>query len=114
MIWETIDIIQSIKIPFNWNVNDFEEFIKIEWESKNVINEEENTFVDYYKILEINEDASMEEIKKAYRKLIAKYHPDIYKESDAHQKSIEINKAYQILSDEESKAEYDDLYFKSL
>lgn len=60
-----------------------------------------------YDTLEINENASNEEIKKAYRKLARKYHPDINKEPGAEEKFKEINAAYEVLSDENKKAQYD-------
>ena len=60
-----------------------------------------------YKTLEINEGASETEIKKAYRKLARKYHPDINKDPDAEDKFKEINSAYEILSDKEKKQQYD-------
>jgi curved DNA-binding protein len=60
-----------------------------------------------YKTLEINEGASESEIKKAYRKLARKYHPDVNKEKDAEDKFKEINAAYEILSDKQKKAQYD-------
>lgn len=60
-----------------------------------------------YDTLEINENASTEEIKKAYRKLARKYHPDINKEPGAEEKFKEINAAYEVLSDENKKAQYD-------
>jgi len=60
-----------------------------------------------YKTLEINEGASEAEIKKAYRKLARKYHPDVNKDKDAEDKFKEINSAYEILSDKEKKSQYD-------
>ena len=60
-----------------------------------------------YETLEISESASEAEIKKAYRKLARKYHPDVNKEKDAEEKFKEINAAYEILSDKEKKAQYD-------
>jgi len=60
-----------------------------------------------YKTLEINENASDAEIKKAYRKLARKYHPDVNKDSSAEEKFKEINSAYEILSDKEKKQQYD-------
>ncbi|MBN2825861.1 MAG: J domain-containing protein, partial [Campylobacterales bacterium] len=60
-----------------------------------------------YATLEINENASADEIKKAYRKLARKYHPDINKEPEAADKFKEINAAYEVLSDKEKKAQYD-------
>lgn len=60
-----------------------------------------------YKTLEISENASEAEIKKAYRKLARQYHPDINKDKSAEEKFKEINSAYEILSDKEKKAQYD-------
>jgi curved DNA-binding protein len=60
-----------------------------------------------YETLEVNENASMDEIKKAYRKLARKYHPDVNKDKDAEEKFKEINAAYEVLSDKEKKQQYD-------
>jgi len=60
-----------------------------------------------YETLEVSPNASESEIKKAYRKLARKYHPDICKESDCEEKFKEINAAYEILSDKEKKEQYD-------
>ena len=62
---------------------------------------------DYYEILGVPRNASQEEIKKAFRKLARKYHPDINKDPDAQEKFKEINEAYQILSDPEKRKLYD-------
>lgn len=63
----------------------------------------------HYEILGISKNASQEEIKSAYKKLIKKYHPDLYQgdKSFAEKKAKEINAAYDVLSDENKKAEYD-------
>lgn len=60
-----------------------------------------------YETLEVNENASADEIKKAYRKLARKYHPDVNKDPKAEEKFKEINAAYEVLSDPEKKQQYD-------
>lgn len=60
-----------------------------------------------YETLEVSESATPDEIKKAYRKLARKYHPDVNKEKDAEDKFKEINAAYEVLSDPEKKQQYD-------
>ncbi|MGB5505345.1 MAG: DnaJ C-terminal domain-containing protein [Sulfurovum sp.] len=60
-----------------------------------------------YETLGVSENASADEIKKSYRKLARKYHPDINKEDSAVEKFKEINAAYEVLSDPEKKAQYD-------
>ena len=60
-----------------------------------------------YETLEINENASADEIKKAYRKLARKYHPDVNKDPQAEDKFKEINAAYEVLSNPEKKQQYD-------
>lgn len=62
---------------------------------------------DYYKTLGVEKNASEEEIKKAYRKLVRKYHPDTNKEEDAEAKMSEVNEAYSVLSNKEKRAKYD-------
>jgi curved DNA-binding protein len=64
-------------------------------------------YQDYYKILGVPRDASMEDIKKSFRKLARKYHPDVSKEKDAEERMKEVNEAYAVLSDAEKRAAYD-------
>ncbi len=60
-----------------------------------------------YETLEVSENASADEIKKSYRKLARKYHPDVNKDKDAEEKFKEINAAYEVLSDPTKKQQYD-------
>ena len=62
---------------------------------------------DYYEILSVSKNARPEELKRSYRILARKHHPDIDKSSGAEQKFKEINEAYQVLSDPQKKAAYD-------
>ena len=64
--------------------------------------------IDYYKTLEVSKTATQDEIKKAYRKLARKYHPDMNpNDKNAEQKFKEINEANEVLSDPENRAKYD-------
>jgi molecular chaperone DnaJ len=62
---------------------------------------------DYYEVLGVPKDASKPDIKKAYRKLALKYHPDRNKSPDAEEKFKEISEAYAVLSDDEKRSQYD-------
>lgn len=65
---------------------------------------------DYYKILNINKNATSDEIKKAYRQAALFWHPDKNKSTNAHDKFVEISEAYSILITPEKRAVYDKLY----
>lgn len=62
---------------------------------------------DYYEVLGLQKGATDAEIKKAYRQMAKKYHPDVNKAADAEEKFKEINEAYEVLSDPQKKANYD-------
>jgi curved DNA-binding protein len=64
-------------------------------------------YKDYYKILHIGKEVSQDEIKRAYRKLARKFHPDVNKSPDAEARFKEINEAYEVLKDEEKRKAYD-------
>jgi curved DNA-binding protein len=66
-------------------------------------------YKDYYAILGVDRNASAEDIKKAYRKLARKYHPDVSKEPNAEEKFKEMAEAYETLKDPEKRAAYDQL-----
>lgn len=66
-------------------------------------------YKDYYKELGVEKTASEADIKKAYRKLVRKYHPDVSKEPDADKRTKELNEAYGVLGDAEKRAAYDEL-----
>lgn len=66
---------------------------------------------DYYEVLGVTKDATDADIKRAYRKLAAQYHPDVNHEPDAEQRFKEINEANEILSDPEKRARYDQFGF---
>ena len=66
-------------------------------------------YKDYYKILGVARGAGDDEIKKAYRKLARKYHPDVSKEANAKEKFQDVSEAYETLKDKEKRAAYDSL-----
>ena len=67
------------------------------------------TYKDYYRILGIERPASADEIKKAYRKLARKYHPDVSKDPKGEEKFKDVSEAYETLRDAEKRAAYDQL-----
>ena len=62
---------------------------------------------DYYQILGVSRDVDKDELKRAYRRLARKYHPDVNKEAGAEEKFKEINRAYEVLSEPETRSRYD-------
>lgn len=66
-------------------------------------------YIDYYKVLGVDRDTSQDDIKKAYRRLARKYHPDVSKAADAEAKFKEVGESYEVLKDKEKRAAYDQL-----
>jgi len=66
-------------------------------------------YKDYYAVMGVERDAPQDEIKRAYRKLARKYHPDVSKEADAEARFKELGEAYEVLRDPEKRAAYDKL-----
>lgn len=66
-------------------------------------------YTDYYETLELKKEASQDDIKRAYRKLARKYHPDVSKEADAETKFKAVGEAYEVLKDPEKREAYDQL-----
>ena len=66
-------------------------------------------FKDYYQVLGVDKSADADAVKKAFRKLARKFHPDVSKEADASARMSEVNEAYAVLSDPEKRAAYDHL-----
>jgi len=66
-------------------------------------------FRDYYEIMGVGRDAKQDDIKRAYRKLARKYHPDVSEDSDAEERFKELGEAYEVLKDPEKRAAYDQL-----
>ena len=65
-------------------------------------------YIDYYKVLGLDKNASAEEIRKAYRKLARKLHPDLNpNDKEAHKKFQQVNEANEVLSDPEKRKKYD-------
>lgn len=67
-------------------------------------------FTDYFKVLSVDKNATTDQIKKAYRKLAFKHHPDVCKDANANEKFIKIQEAYEILVDIELRVKYIYLY----
>ena len=66
-------------------------------------------YKDYYKTLDVEKTASKDEIKKAYRRLARKYHPDVSKAADAEARFKDVSEAYDVLKDKKKRAQYDQL-----
>jgi curved DNA-binding protein len=70
-------------------------------------------FKDYYKILGVERDAAQDDVKRAYRRLARKYHPDVSKEPDAEARFKEVGEAYEVLKDPQKRSAYDQIGTRS-
>lgn len=70
-------------------------------------NRQNSTLPDFYKILGVSHDASQDEIKNTFRRLVKEWHPDKHKGQSTEKRMSEINKAYEVLSDENTRKNYD-------
>ena len=66
-------------------------------------------YKDYYAVLGLEQEATQDEVKRAYRKLARKYHPDVSEEADAEEHFKEVAEAYEVLKDPEKRSAYDQL-----
>jgi len=66
-------------------------------------------FRDYYEVMGVPRDATQDDIKRAYRKLARKYHPDVSDDPEAEARFKEVGEAYEVLKDPEKRAAYDQL-----
>jgi len=66
-------------------------------------------YKDYYKIMDVAKDATQDKIKRSYRKLARKFHPDVSKEKDAEVRFKEVGEAYEVLKDPKKRKAYDQL-----
>src|SRR6201982_937372 len=67
------------------------------------------SYTDYYEVLGVPRDADADKIRRAYRKLARKYHPDLNSDGDAEERFKELGEAYEVLSDAEKRERYDRL-----
>jgi len=97
------------KYRSEWSSDDY----SFDFSSKNPKNDEfrknrqNSTLPDYYKILGVSHDASQDEIKNKFRRLVKEWHPDKHKGQSTEKRMSEINKAYEVLSDEKTRKNYD-------
>ena len=66
-------------------------------------------YKDYYKVLGVERDIDQADLKKTYRKLARKYHPDVSKVANAEERFKDVNEAYEVLGDAKKRASYDEL-----
>jgi DnaJ-related protein SCJ1 len=97
-MWESKSILLCILVLFTLNIN----FTNTQEEEKDIL-----AIEDYYEILSVEKDADSKAIKKAFRKMSRKYHPDVSKDPKANEKFSKISEAYEVLYDEKKRKIYD-------
>ncbi len=95
------------KYSSDWSSDDFSFSTKNSKDDEFRKNRQNSTLPDFYKILGVSHNASQDEIKNTFRRLVKEWHPDKHKGQLTEKRMSEINKAYEVLSDENTRKNYD-------
>ncbi len=95
------------KYSSDWSSDDFSFSTKNSKDDEFRKNRQNSTLPDFYKILGVSHDASQDEIKNRFRRLVKEWHPDKHKGQSTEKRMSEINKSYEVLSDENMRKNYD-------
>jgi len=95
------------KYSSDWSSDDFSFSTKNSKDDEFRKNRQNSTLPDFYKILGVSHNASQDEIKNTFRRLVKEWHPDKHKGQSTEKRMSEINKAYEVLSDENTRKNYD-------